>query len=219
MTYIHGKTLIKIAVTDDHIMLRETLCNVIDTWENCKVILQADNGKHFMSQLDPTNLPDLVLMDLEMPEMDGYETIKAIKKIYPDIKIMVLSMYQSEEAIIRSINVGAQGFFNKSGLGQHFKNSVYEMMRTGYSFADRFASRLVKQAIETGKLTSKNDLSAEELTFLKNVITEKTYQKIADIMIITQRRTEYLRNKMFEHFDVQNRIGLATLVIKKGLVV
>ncbi len=219
MSYIHGKSLIKIAVADDHIMLRETLCNIIDTWENCKVILQADNGKHFMTQLDPKNLPDLVLMDLEMPEMAGYETIMTVKKIYPNIKFMVLTMFQSDEAIIRSINVGAQGFFNKASLTVHFKNSVYEMMRTGYAFADHAASRLVKQAMETGKLTLKNDLSGEELSFLKNVITEKTYQEIADIMIISLRHTEYLRNKMFERFDVQNRIGLATLVIRKGLVV
>lgn len=219
MTYIHGKTLIKIAVADDHIMLRETLCKSIDTWENCKVIMQADNGKHFIAKLDSKNLPDLALIDLEMPEMNGYETIKTVKKIYPDIKFMVLSMYQSEEAIIHLIHVGAQGFFNKGDLTVHFKNSVYEMMRTGYYFADHAAARLMKQAMETGKLTLKNDLSDEELTFLKNIITEKTYQEIADIMGIPLRHAEYLRNKMFEQFDVQNRVGLSTRVMKKGLVV
>ncbi len=219
MLYIHGKTLIKIAVADDHILLRETLCNVIDTWENCKVMLQADNSKQFMAQLDPKNLPDLALIDLEMPEMNGYETIKAVKKIYPDIKFMVLSMYQSEEAIIHLIHVGAQGFFNKCDLTVRFKNSVYEMMRTGYYFADHAASRLVKQAIENGKLTLKNDLSDEELAFLKNIITEKTYQEIADNMHIPLRHAEYIRDKMFERFDVLNRVGLVTRVIKKGLVV
>jgi two-component system, NarL family, invasion response regulator UvrY len=219
MSYIHGKTLIKIAVADDHVLLRETLCNMINTWENCKVIMEADNGKQFMEQLDSNNLPHLVLMDLEMPEMNGYETIKAAKKIYPDIKFMVLSMYQSEEAIIHSIHVGAQGFFNKGSLPTAFKKAVYEMMLTGYYFADHAAARLMKQAMEKGKLPLKKDLTDEELIFLKNVITEKTYQEIADDMGIHLRHAEYIRDKMFDRFDVRSRIGLVTRVIGKGLVV
>lgn len=219
MSYIHGKTLIKIAVADDHILLRESLCNIIDTWENCKVIMQADNGKQFFEMLDPKNLPDLVLMDLEMPEMNGYDAIMAAKKIYPEIKFMVVSMYQSEEAILHLIHVGTQGFLNKGGHLAAFKNAIYEMMRTGYYFADHAAARLMKQAMEEGNHALKNDLSLEELTFLKLIITEKTYQEIADIMGVSRRHVEYIRDKMFEHFDVQKRIGLSTRVMKKGLVV
>lgn len=182
MSYIHGKTLIKIAVAEDHTMLREAMCTMIDTWEDCKVILQADNGKELIEQMEPKNLPDLVLVDLAMPEMNGYDTIITLKKIYPALKFMVVSMYQSEEAILHLIKLGAQGFFNKSGDSNKLRKAVYEMMSTGYYFADHAASRMMKKGMETGNLTLKNDLSTEELTFLKYIITDKPYKEIADDM-------------------------------------
>ena len=219
MSYIHGKTLIKIAVADDHIMLRESLCNVIDTWENCKVILQADNGKQFIELLDSNNLPDLALIDLEMPEMNGYDTILVAKKAYSQIKFMVVSMYQSDEAITRLINAGAGGFFAKGDHLNRFKKAIYEMMSSGCYFNDHSASRLLKQVMQKGNSTLNDNLSTEEMLFLSHIITEETYKEIADGMCISLRHVEYLRNKMFDRFDAQNRIGLAMQMIKKGIVV
>jgi len=218
MSYIHGKTIIKIAVADAGILLREALCQVINTWDNCKVIWQADNGKDFLELLDPNNLPDLVLMDLEMPEMNGFDTIKAAKKNYPEIKFMLVSRHQNEEIIIHLIHVGANGYFNKSGHPTELKKAFNEMMRTGYFFADHAAARLMKQSMESDRFALKKDLTDEEFVFLKHIITQKTYPKIARDMGISLRHAEYIRKKMFDHFDVQNRIGLATLVIKKGLI-
>ena len=219
MSYIHGKTLIKIAVAEDHVLLRETLCNIINTWDNCKVTMQADNGKQFLHLLDADDLPDLVLMDLYMPEMNGYDTIKILHEKFPELRIMVVSMYQSEEAILHLINMGVKGFFNKSGPPNEFKKAVHDMMGNGYYFADHATARLMKQAMASRSITLKKDLSEEELIFLKYITTEKTYQEIADGMKINLRHAEYLRDKMFDRFDVLSRVGLSTLAIKKGLVV
>ncbi len=218
MEYIHGKSLIKIAVADDLAMLRESMCQIIDTWENCKVILQADNGKQFMSLLDPKNLPDLALVDLRMPEINGYELIKLLTQKYPEIKIMVLTVFIGEEAIYRAFQAGAHGFMDKSEDGNKLKKGIYEMMRTGHYYSDQSAARMVKQSLATGKKNKKN-LNEEEIVFLKNIITEKTYKEIADDMGIPVRHAEYLRNNMFERFDVQSRIGLAVLAIEKGLTI
>lgn len=218
MEYTHGKSLIKIAVADDHTMLRESMCQIIDTWENCKVILQADNGKEFMAQLDPKNLPDLALVDLRMPEINGYELIKLLTKKYPEIKMMVLTVFIGEDAIYRAFQAGAHGFMDKSEDGNKLKKGIYEMMRTGHHFSDQSAARMVKQSLTTGQKNKKN-LNEEEIVFLKNIITEKTYKEIADEMGIPIRHAEYLRNNMFERFDVQSRIGLAVQVIEKGLTV
>lgn len=219
MLYIHGKSIIKIALAEDHALLREAMCYMLNTWETCKVILQAENGKQLIERMDPNNLPDLVLIDLAMPVMNGYDTIKALKKIYPEIKFMAVSMYYSEEAILHLIQVGGNGFFHKSGDSQKFKTAVCEIMRAGFYFADQSAARLMRQVMDTGNLTFKNALSDEEFVFLAHIITKETYKEIADKMGIAVRRCEYLRKNMFEWFDVQNRIGLASCVIDKGLVV
>lgn len=219
MSYIHGKSLIRIAVAEDHIMMRESMCALIDTWENCKVILQVDNGKQLIERIDPKNLPDLVLTDLAMPVMNGYDTIETLKKIYPEIKFMAVSMYYSEEAILHLIQIGGNGFFHKSGDSHKFKTAICEIMRTGFYFADQSAARLMRQVMDTGNLTFKNALSDEEFVFLAHIVTAETYKEIAHKMGIPLRHTEYLRNNMFGRFDVQNRIGLATQVIEKGLVV
>jgi DNA-binding NarL/FixJ family response regulator len=83
MPFLNENSLVKIAVADDHHLFRESLCALIDTWENCKVVIQAANGRQLLEKLHPKNLPDLVLVDLEMPEMNGYETLKAIKEKIP----------------------------------------------------------------------------------------------------------------------------------------
>ena len=209
MSYIHGKSLIRIAVVDDHVLLRET----------CKVVMQAGNGKEFLDMLDHCNLPDLVLMDLNMPEMNGYDTIKILLEKFPDLRIMVVSMYQSKDVILRLINLGASGFFNKCGHPNEFKKAVHEMMREEYYFSDQSAARLMKQNLSSKKHIIQAELCEEELTFLKLITTDKTYEEIADVMKIKPRHAEYIRDKLFERFDVNSRISLACLVMHKGLVV
>ena len=219
MTYIHGKSLIKIALADDHTLFRESLCSLINDWENCKVILQAVNGKQLIEQINPKNLPDLVLTDLCMPEMNGYETIKAIKQSYPEIKFLIISMYDCEETIMRTLKSGAQGFISKTAETKQLKKAIFEMMRSGYYFTNHAAARLVKQAMQNEDYKLRNDLCDKELAFLKHIITEMTYSQIADDMAIPPRQVEYLRKLMFERFDVQSRTGLAIQSIEKGLTI
>ena len=217
MEYFHGKSLIKIALADDHTLFRESLCSLINNWENCKVILQAANGKLLIEQIDPNNLPDLVLTDLCMPELNGYETIKAIKLTYPEMKFLVLSKYECEETIMRILKSGAQGFINKKAESKQLKKAIFEMMLTGFSFANQAAARLVKQIMQHKDLQLRNDLSDKELAFLKHIATEMTYNQIAQDMAIPVRQVEYLRKTMFDRFEVQSRTSLAVQSLEKGL--
>jgi DNA-binding NarL/FixJ family response regulator len=117
----HDDTLIKIAFADDHHLFREAICTHIDQWENCKVIIQAANGRQLLEKLQNHNLPDLAMIDLEMPEMNGYETLKVIKEKYPSIRLLVVSQHHSEELVCRIIKFGAQGFVNKGDDLTRFK--------------------------------------------------------------------------------------------------
>ena len=220
MPAIHDTNLVKIAVADDHNLFRESLCAIIDTWENCKVIIQAVNGCQLLDKLQATRqVPDLALIDLSMPEMNGYETIRAVKQKVPDIKLMGLSFSNSEEMVWQLIKCGAQGFVNKNDDINRLRKAIAEMMTTGYFFSDHTASRMVKKAMQTGTLTIKNDLSDKEILFLKNICSEKTYKEIAREMKLAHRQVEYLRNNLFERFGVSTRTGLAVIALEKGLAV
>lgn len=217
MQFTYDNSLVKIAMADDHSLIRESLCTIIDTWENCKVVIQAANGRQLLESLQAKNLPDLALIDLAMPVMNGYETIKAIKEKFPEIKLMAISLYYSEEMVWQLIKCGAQGFVNKTDDITRLKKAIAEMMHTGYYFSDHTASKMVKRAVQTGIFHIKNDLSEKEIVFLKFICTEKTYKEIAHEMNLAERQTEYLRSNLFERFGVNTRTGLAVVAIEKGL--
>lgn len=215
----HDDTLIKIAVADDHHLFREAICSQIDQWENCKVIIQAANGRQLLEKLQTKNLPDLAMIDLEMPEMNGYETLKAIKEKYPFIRLLVISQHHSEELVCRIIKSGAQGFVNKGDELSRFKKAIREMMLTGYFFSDHTAAKMVKKAIQRENLVLDNDLSDAEIHFLKLICTEKTYKEMALQLNMSDRHLEYMRQVLFERFDVTSRTSLAVIAMKKGLAV
>jgi two-component system, NarL family, invasion response regulator UvrY len=216
---ISYNTLIKIAVADDHSLFRESLCAMIDTWENCKVIIQATNGKQLIERLGTKDLPDLALIDLAMPEMNGYETIKAVKEKFPDVKLLAMSYYNSEEVVWQLIKYGAQGFVNKHDEVIRLKKAIGEVIYSGYFFSDHTASKLVRKALQTGILSIKNSLSEKEVIFLRYVCSEKTYKEIAQAMGLEERQAEYLRNTLFQRFGVTTRTGLAIMAMEKGLII
>ena len=117
---------IKVVLVDDHILLRNGLRGLIDSFHNCTVLYEANNGKDFIGKLKAEEIPDLVLMDINMPEMDGYETTLWIKDNYPEIKVLALSMYDNENAIIRMLRAGVKGYI----LNQDEHHNVLRILAT-----------------------------------------------------------------------------------------
>ena len=105
--------LIKVALADDHILLRNALASLIDRFENCKVVMQASNGKELSIAISKDNLPDVVLLDLNMPEMNGHETATWLRDNYPSLQVLMLTMYDSELTLIRLLQAGVKGFLKK----------------------------------------------------------------------------------------------------------
>src|SRR5689334_17138851 len=104
---------IKIAIVDDHILLRKGLAALIDDFDDYKVLFEANNGKDFTEKVDVNSPPDIVLMDINMPEMDGYETALWIRKMLPACKVLALSMFDNDTAVLRMIKNGARGYVLK----------------------------------------------------------------------------------------------------------
>ena len=218
MTYIHGKSIIKIALADDHVMFREAISAMIDGFENCKVVIQAANGRELIEKLEQKSNTDLVFLDVVMPEMDGYDTAIKLHRQFPELRIIFCSMYNNELAICRMIGTGANGFIDKASSLSELKRAIYHVMKKELYPADRTGNILFYH--EGGNWhhdLAMYKLSDDELNFLKLVCTEKPYKEIAREMRLTDRQIDYMRENLFYRLDVHSRIGLAIVASQSGV--
>ncbi|MEI8111683.1 MAG: response regulator transcription factor [Chitinophagia bacterium] len=211
-----------IAVVDDHTLFRKGLISLINVFPNFEVMLEASNGKDFIGQLDPNNLPEIVLMDISMPEMDGYATCEWLKINYPNIKVLALSTMDAETAIIKMIRSGAKGYIVKDADLSELKLAFSELLTIGF-FYNELVSRKVIHSIN--KIVEGNDevaslqkLSENELTFLRLSCSEKTYHEIANEMFKSEKTIDGYRAELFRKLNVSSRVGMVMYAIKNGIV-
>ena len=210
-----------IALVDDHALLRNGLSSLVKTLGH-SVVLEAHNGKDFISKLNDSILPDLVLMDINMPEMDGYETTQWLKTNHPQILVMALSMYDTEGAILRMMKCGAKGYILKDSEPDELKEALESLFTRGYYYSDLVNDKIVGVLSNlkgnSSEIKSLVQLSEKETEFLKYICTELTYKDIAEKMHMSPRTVENYRDILFERLDVRSRIGLAMFAVKNGLV-
>jgi len=213
----------KIALADDHVLLRSGLANLLKDFEY-EILFQADNGKEFIEKLKTHSAPDIVLMDINMPEMDGYETTLWLKRNYPDVKVLALSMYDDENAIIRMLKNGAKGYILKDSDPSEMKAALHALMTKGYYHSELVTGKLIhtiNNLDEPEHSFVKNvlGLNEREIEFLKLVCTEMTYKEIAEQMFISPRTIDGYRDALFERLNIKSRVGLVLYAIKNGIVI
>ena len=211
----------KLALIDDHSLLRNGLAALLKDLGHT-ILFEADNGKDFTEKLNSKSLPELVLLDINMPEMDGYETAQWIKTNHPDIKILALSMYDNEMAIIRMLKCGARGYILKDSEPAELKSAIDDVMRKGFYYSELVSGKLL-HAINTmdeggSDLKSMAKLNERETDFLKYACTEMTYKEIADKMFVSPRTIDGYRDALFEKLNVKTRVGLVLYAIRNGVV-
>lgn len=211
-----------IVIIDDHTMVRRGLAALINLFPKYKVIYDAANGRDYIKQQELHPVPDIVLMDIAMPEMDGYTTTAWINDHYPQIKVLALSTMESEEAVIKMIRCGARGYLFKDAEPGELKKAFDEVLSLGYYYND-LVSRKIIQSVNnhTGKSTEVNPFSKltdRELTFLKLACSEKTYYEIAKEMIISERTVDGYRDSLFKKLQVSTRVGLVLYAIRNGIM-
>ena len=211
----------KLALIDDHSLLRNGLAALLKDLGHT-ILFEADNGKDFTEKLNSKSLPELVLLDINMPEMDGYETAQWIKTNHPDIKILALSMYDNEMAIIRMLKCGARGYILKDSEPAELKSAIDDVMRKGFYYSELVSGKLL-HAINTmdedgSGLKSMTKLNDRETDFLKYACTEMTYKEIADKMFVSPRTIDGYRDALFEKLNVKTRVGLVLYAIRNGVV-
>jgi DNA-binding NarL/FixJ family response regulator len=208
-----------IAIVDDHSMFRKGLGILIDLFPRYKVTLSAANGKDFIRQLEDAPLPDIVLMDIAMPEMDGYTLCTWVTLHHPSIRTLALSTMDSEAAIIRMISAGARGYLHKDAEADEIKLAFEEVMTFGHYFNEEMTRKLFRLT-GPGEGTADMEVSftEEELSFLRLICSERSYDEIAWAMAIPTRRVEEYLESFFRRWHVRTRVGLAMIAVQQGLV-
>jgi DNA-binding NarL/FixJ family response regulator len=213
----------KVVLIDDHQLLRSGLAGLVSNYPNFKVLFEADNGKDFIAKLNPNNLPHIVMMDITMPEMDGYATTKWLKEHHPKVKVLALSMMDDEYAIIRMLRCGARGYVVKNTKTKELQLALTEILQKGFYFNDQVSTKIANSIYgtndEDGKLLEPEPtFTPKEMQFLLLTVTEKTYKQIADEMEISPRTVDSYRDSVFDKLKIKSRIGLVIYAIKHNLI-
>ncbi len=212
---------LKIAMADDHVLLRNALASLIDSFEDCQVILQSGNGKELTGQIEKGVVPDIVILDLNMPEMDGYETAAWLQQHYPQVAVLMLTMYDSELSLIRLLQAGVKGFLKKDIHPAELKFAIQSVVRNGYYYSNHTTGKLVnlfRQHSDGNNLLQRSLLTEQEIRFLKLACSDLTYKEIAQRMGLNPRSVDSLRDQLFVKLDVKSRVGLALLAVRHGVV-
>lgn len=210
-----------VVLTDDHVLLRNGLAALVKNLGH-NVLFEANNGKDLIKKLTPGNIPDIVLLDINMPEMDGYETAQWLKKNHPSVKVLALSMYDNENAIIRMLKSGAKGYILKDSDPAELRTAINALELKGFHYSDIVRGKLMhaihKMETEESGLTILVQLNEREMDFLKYSCTEFTYKEIAEKMGLSPRTIDGYRDTLFEKLNVKTRVGLVMYAIKNGVV-
>jgi len=214
-------SLIKVALADDHILLRNALASLVDRFENCKVVMQVSNGKELAVEISKSNLPDVVLLDLNMPGMDGFETATWLRDNYSSVNVLMLTMYDSELTLIRLLQAGVKGFLKKDIHPNELQYAIHSVMENGYYYSHNATGKLLnlfRSRSEASATLNKTMLTETDIRFLQLSCSEMTYKEIAQEMKLNPRGVDNLRDNLFTKLDVKSRVGLAMYAIRHGLV-
>lgn len=211
--------IIKVALADDHVLLRNALAALIDSYGDCKVVQQASDGLELIEQIKATQVPDVAILDLNMPNKDGLETAEWLQDHFPQVLVLMLTMYDSELALIRLLKVGVKGFLKKDIHPSELRYAIHSVIESGYYYSNHAAGKLMNLFRNNDNALSLQNamLSDQELEFLKLACSDMTYKEVAQRMGLNPRSVDNLRDQLFTKLDVKSRVGLAMFAIRHGI--
>lgn len=210
-----------IAIVDDHRLFSSSLEKLINSFSGFEVVLKALNGKDLQHQLSKNEgVPDIILLDINMPVMNGCETAKWLKNNHPDSKVMALSMNDEEETVLEMFRQGAKGYLLKDIHPDQLKRALNDLVEKGFYHTERVNDIMVNslQDKEGSKPNNTLNLKDNEIEFMKLACTEMTYNEIAEVMMLSPKTIDNYRQNLFQKLNVKNRVGLAMYAIKNKFV-
>jgi len=210
----------KIAIVDDHELMAKALSGLVQKFDGFDVIFEVSSGAALIERLRLNMIPDIILLDVSMPDMDGYEVSFWLKSNLPDIKILALSMNDKEEAIIKMLRNGAVGYLLKGCKPQELKLALESLTTKGHYYTDYLTSRLIKGLSPESIATPIDQLGLNdrEKRFIELACSDLTYVEIADKMCISPRTVDGYRESVFLKMNVKSRVGMVLEAIKLKIV-
>lgn len=211
----------KVILVDDHTLVRDTLANIINDEPELCVIGKAAHGKELINLLANGSQPHLVILDINMPVMDGYETAAYLQKNFPKVQILALTMFNTEVPLMRLLQHGVHGFIGKDIHPADFKVAIKTVIKKGYYYSNDATGKLGHlffKANEGNGSLDRTILSSRDIEFLKLVGSDDTYREIAIKMNVQTRTIEHLRDALFDKLDVKSRIGLVIYAVQNGII-
>lgn len=213
-------TPIKVVIADDHALFRTGVKTSLSGHKDIQLVAEAENGMQLLNLLRHLK-PDVILLDIQMPIMDGYTTLPEIKKLYPEMKIIMLSMNNDPSIITRMMEIGANSYLTKDSDSE----TIYNAIRTCFE-QEFFFNDLTNKALLNGLRMKKTvdapppeiNLSDKEITILKLMCEEKSTKEIADIVDLSPRTVEAIRDKLKTKTGVKSMAGLVMYAVKAGIV-
>jgi len=211
-----------LALVDDHRLFRKGLMSLIDLiGDEYEILFEADNGLDLQTKIDAKNPPDIFLMDVNMPDMDGFATVNWLREHFPLAKVLVVSMIENEEIIVKMLKLGVKGYLCKDVEPQTLGDALRAIKNKGFYYTDYITGKLVHslqfpEANDSSQSTVQ--ISEKERTFLNLACSEMTYNEIASKMFLSPKTIDGYRNSLFEKLEVKSRVGLVLFAIKNGYV-
>ena len=213
----------RLALVDDHRLFRKGLLSLLEmVCSDCIILFEADNGIDLQKKIDPSNQPDIILMDVNMPAMDGFACVEWLTENYPLIKILVISMIEKEESIVKMLKLGVKGYLSKDVEPKELGEALQAVMNKGFYYTDFITGKLVHSlqngnAADVANSAALQSINDREKSFLQLACSELTYNEIAAKMFLSPKTIDGYRNSLFEKLGVKSRVGLALYAVKHGL--
>lgn len=216
--------MIRLALVDDHNLFRKGLINLIElVSSDFSVEFEAANGLEMQSfLLSGQYCPDIILMDVNMPQMDGFQSVEWLGQHFPDIKVIVVSMAQSEESIVKMLRYGIKGYLGKDVEPKELIEALNTVYTKGFYYTDYLTGKLIYSlshpSLNKDRHTDLNNLNERELKFIEWACTEYTYNEIAEKMFVSPKTVDGYRKVVFDKLQVKTRVGLALFAVKYNIV-
>tara|TARA_R110000850_G_scaffold150497_1_gene273169 strand:- start:63290 stop:63943 length:654 start_codon:yes stop_codon:yes gene_type:complete len=208
-----------IAIVDDHALFAKSLEKLIDSFEEFEVVFHAINGLDLQNKLKVSELlPDVILLDINMPVMNGLETMEWLSGQHPEINVLALTMEDEESLMIKMIRKGASGYLLKDIYPDVLKAAIFEVIQKGFYYTEKVNTALMGALHTKEKPVENSKLKKKEITFIKLASTEMTYKEIAEEMNLSPKTIDGYRQELFNKLELKNRVGLVLYAMKNNLI-
>ena len=212
--------MLRIAITDDHTLFRSSLALLISDFKNMRVVLEASNGEELLGNLQKTPV-DILLLDLQMPVMDGFKTCKKVRELYPNILIIVLTLMKDSDAIKKVIKIGAHGYFTKNTSPHELENAIWNLKNDGFYFEQGLASviKSIQENLDFEMIDKEVNFSERELEIIKLTAQGEKPKDIADLLNISIKTVNAHKQNIQQKYNFPNMIPAILYCIKQEIII